>query len=598
MGWLNAISIANRETRQVESDERARETSIRNLHRMRQQDADAQTERERQASAKAAYAQDTPDFLPLDQGSGYGVYNAPATPAAAPQAPAATGGQQAQVQRLREMQMRARNPSAGYTPDQSAAETARLSRAAPARRPSALEANGYDNTRAFEAVGAPQRAAVDRQKQLQRRTELARLNPSRGVTPDQSAAESDRVLRQGTPGLPTGGFDAFKGAIFGQESRNGAVDTSKPNYAGALGKGQILESTFNGLKQQGKIPANFEWRNPEHNAAAAEAYMQEAWQAAGGDPRMAAAYYYGGPKAIAGGKINTYRDLKNPRAPDTNQYADQVLSRMGRGAQPALPAGERPAPTAVAQASPQPAPAGAAPTAAPGLPMQQVAAMPGDVVGGRGTDDGQSMRILRMKMNELRARMPYAKTAEDAQAIRGQMAELAAGAQEIQVRNAAGAALEDNNALTSLARMASAPFAQAAEGFVLVRPDGQGNWKPASQPVDRATLVTHLVSVLTGSGAAAAAEQRKADNEIRKAVVVEQVKGTNAAREASMKHQFNLQEEMQKYDMSADDFLGVETNPNTGQQIVRTKRGMFSIVPGVEVNGMMTNTTMRPIAVQ
>lgn len=123
-------------------------------------------------------------------------------------------------------------------------------------------------------------------------------------------------------------FDKFKSAIFGQESGNGAVDTSKPNYAGALGKGQILRPTFEGLKKQGKIPADYEWTNPAHNEEAAVAYMQEAWSAGGGRPDLAAAYYYGGPKAIKGGQIVSYRDLKNPNAPDTIGYANSVLKRM------------------------------------------------------------------------------------------------------------------------------------------------------------------------------------------------------------------------------------------------------------------------------
>lgn len=124
-------------------------------------------------------------------------------------------------------------------------------------------------------------------------------------------------------------FETFKSAIFGQESGNGAVDTSKPNYAGALGKGQILRPTFEGLKKQGKIPADYEWTNPAHNEEAAVKYMEEAWSAGSGRPDLAAAYYYGGPKAIKGGQIVSYRDTKNPKAPDTIGYAKSVMQRMG-----------------------------------------------------------------------------------------------------------------------------------------------------------------------------------------------------------------------------------------------------------------------------
>jgi hypothetical protein len=129
-------------------------------------------------------------------------------------------------------------------------------------------------------------------------------------------------------------FEKFKQAVFGQESRNGAVPTGKPNYAGALGKGQILEETFEGLRKSGKIPTDYQWANPAHNEEAAVAYMQEAWQAGGQDPRKAAAYYYGGPKAIKGGEIVSYKDKLNPKAPDTIQYADQIANRMGLAGAP------------------------------------------------------------------------------------------------------------------------------------------------------------------------------------------------------------------------------------------------------------------------
>ena len=124
-------------------------------------------------------------------------------------------------------------------------------------------------------------------------------------------------------------FEKFKAAIYGQESGNGSVDTSQPNYAGARGKGQILESTFKGLQRNGKVPADYQWSNPAHNEFAAEAYMKEAWEATGGDPRRAGAYYYGGPKAVANGRIVLFGDKKNPKAPTTVEYADSIAARMG-----------------------------------------------------------------------------------------------------------------------------------------------------------------------------------------------------------------------------------------------------------------------------
>lgn len=614
MSWLNAISTANRETRQVEADNRKREADIRTLHRMRQQDADAAAERTRQSQIKSSAAENLPDFVPMDAGSMYGTA-APAALAApaTPRAPASTPGSftQDQIRRGQQSQLRMRNPATSVVPDQSAAETARLSRYAPPRPQPKLGSSGYDTSAVASAISAamPQRGVADRVARLRRQEELSRLNPSMGSTANQSAAETSRLL--GVPAPSTSGgatFEQFRDAVFGQESGNGAVDTLQPNYAGALGKGQILESTFNGLKAAGKIPADYDWRNPAHNEAGAVAYMQEAWQAAKGDPRMAAAYYYGGPKAIAGGQINTYRDLKNPRAPDTHGYADQVMARIGRTAP--TPSSTSPgvqvhtadntvtATQATAMASTGQVQQTQQPTPAPGLPEPQ-AAVPAEAVGGLGSGDNQSMQILRMQMAELRSRLPYAKDAAEVYALRDAMAKVAAGAQEIQVRNTAARALQDDAALTSLARTASAPFAATPQGFVLVQSDAQGNWRPASRPVDRATLITHLVGVLTGSAAAAAAEGRKNQFDLQKAVTVEQIRGLNALREAAAKHQFNLQLELAKNQLNEQDVLGIETNPMTGQQLVRTKRGVFELVPGADLgDGMRGTTTMRPVTVQ
>lgn len=576
MSWLNAISIANRETRQVEADNRKRETEIRNLQRMRQQDYDAEQERARQAAGKAAAQSDVPDFVGLPTGSMWGQVPTPPAAPPTPQSPGPAPSADAQRKR-QQVQPSERAAVRSYNtqryPDQTSAESARLARQAnPAGANEAMTDTMMRRTNEWKA-----------------RRRLEEANPPQDLSPDVSVGRTHTAA--GAPAPAAGAtFEAFKAAIYGQESLGGKMDTSKPNYAGALGKGQIIEATFNGLKRQGKIPAHFEWRNPAHNEAAAEVYMKEAWDAAGGDPAKAAAYYYAGPKGIAGGQINTYRDLRNDKAPDTHQYAQQVLARMGLApasapaTTPGLPVASA-APAADAQVASAPAPTA---QAAP-------AAVPADVVGGTTQNDTQALRVLQMQHAELRRRLPYARTVEEADAIRDKLATIVAGAQEIQVRNTAMRAMNDDQALTSLAAAAGTPFAATQQGFVLVQPDGQGNWRPASQPVDRMSLITHVMGILTGSLAAQAAEARKSQQKINESVAVEQTKGLNKLRELAAQSQLDMQKELMKYQLTEGDIKGVEFNPVNGQPIVRTTRGIFEVVPGTEVDGMKGPSTLRPV---
>jgi hypothetical protein len=595
MSWLNAVGTANRETRNVEADNRQREEQIRNLQRMRQQDMDAATERDRQARGKADAMQDIPGFVDLPSGGMWGM-NTPAAPQAPATQPTVKPG--IEVNPMKASRYREVNKPAGAAPDQSMAESSRLARQAPPQKPGKLATSGYDAQSIAMAQRAdePSRATANRGAQQRRLSELVRKNPTTDTRRGESPAESARLLRQPVPASPEqgGGFDAFKAAIFGQESRNGRVKTDEPNYAGALGKGQILESTFNGMKAAGKIPAHYDWRNPAHNEAGAVAYMQEAWQAANGDPRKAAAYYYSGPKGIAGGQVNTYRDLKNPNAPDTNGYAQQVLARMGAqppAAAPGLPVQQ---PTQVAQGA-QPIPTDAAAVAPqPQQVAQGAQQVDRGTVAGLSPEDDQALRVLRLQHSELARRLPYAKDIAEAQAIRDKLVTIVSGAQDIQVRNAATQAIDNDQALTSLARAAGVPFTQTPEGFVLVKPDGQGNWRAASPPADRMALITHITGVLTGSLAARAAEDRKAGYKVQESVATEQVKGLNKMRELAATHQMNMQEELFKQGLTEKDVKAIEFNPTTGAAMVRTTRGVFEIVPG-GVGDLAGPSTLRPI---
>lgn len=112
-------------------------------------------------------------------------------------------------------------------------------------------------------------------------------------------------------------------SIYQQESGSGS--NSKTSNRGAVGGMQILPTTFNGVADEG-----WDIKNPLDNARAGIRYALEGLKKGGGDPRLAAAYYYGGPNGLKKAALNeAVFDSKNPNAPSTLQYADQVASRMG-----------------------------------------------------------------------------------------------------------------------------------------------------------------------------------------------------------------------------------------------------------------------------
>lgn len=122
----------------------------------------------------------------------------------------------------------------------------------------------------------------------------------------------------------SGPLAALARSIYQQESGSG-TNTATSN-AGAVGGMQILPATFKGVADAG-------WSidNPVDNARAGIRYLGQMLDAAGGDPRLAAAGYYGGPGAITKAQNGVaVSDPRNPNAPTTLQYADQVVARLGK----------------------------------------------------------------------------------------------------------------------------------------------------------------------------------------------------------------------------------------------------------------------------
>ncbi|MAL01004.1 MAG: hypothetical protein CL536_02470 [Alcaligenaceae bacterium] len=111
-------------------------------------------------------------------------------------------------------------------------------------------------------------------------------------------------------------------SVYQQESSGGKNTTT--SNAGAVGGMQIIPSTF-----QSVADADWDINDPVHNARAGIRYLNQMYEMGGNDPRMAAIGYYGGPGAIEAAREGRARsDPRNPNAPDTFEYADQVTGRL------------------------------------------------------------------------------------------------------------------------------------------------------------------------------------------------------------------------------------------------------------------------------
>ena len=130
----------------------------------------------------------------------------------------------------------------------------------------------------------------------------------------------------------TGQLARIARSIYMQESSGGK--NTKTSNAGAMGGMQIIPSTFNSVADKG-----WDISDPMHNARAGIRYIQELSKFSGGDPALTAVGYYGGPGAIGKAKKGiAVTDPRNPNAPSTLEYGQQVASRIKGTTSLALPA--------------------------------------------------------------------------------------------------------------------------------------------------------------------------------------------------------------------------------------------------------------------
>jgi hypothetical protein len=111
-------------------------------------------------------------------------------------------------------------------------------------------------------------------------------------------------------------------SIYQQESGSGK--NTKTSNAGAVGGMQIIPATFKGV-------ADKDWNinDPTHNARAGIRYVKQLYEQADGDPALTAAGYYGGPGGLEKARRGVaVADPRNPNAPTTLQYGQQVAARL------------------------------------------------------------------------------------------------------------------------------------------------------------------------------------------------------------------------------------------------------------------------------
>ena len=131
--------------------------------------------------------------------------------------------------------------------------------------------------------------------------------------PFDVALEKEGVL--GTP------KEHFIRSLYEQESASGK--NAQTSNAGATGGMQIIPKTFQSVADKG-----WDINNPEHNARAGIRYASQLYDMSKGDEKAAAAGYYGGPNGLIKAQQGVaVRDPRNPTAPNTLQYGEQVADR-------------------------------------------------------------------------------------------------------------------------------------------------------------------------------------------------------------------------------------------------------------------------------
>lgn len=149
----------------------------------------------------------------------------------------------------------------------------------------------------------------------------------------------------------TGALADVARSIYMQESGGGR--NTKTSNAGAMGGMQIIPSTFKSVADKG-----WDINDPLDNARAGIRYLKQLDKQSGGDPVLTAAGYYGGPGGLEKARKGiAVSDPRNPKAPNTLEYGQQVAARLGKPSPvAAVPVTQAPAVTQQDVPVPEPIP--------------------------------------------------------------------------------------------------------------------------------------------------------------------------------------------------------------------------------------------------
>ena len=251
----------------------------------------------------------------------------------------------------------------------------------------------------------------------------------------------------------------------------------------------------------------------------------------------------------------------------------QVLQAILR-AQAPFEGGQGAGPSQTTQA--QPTPGGIISNANAATPAQFT---PAQFFSAREQVDQQT-KMATLRLQQLREMAAVTRDPAELQKLHDQAMGLQAGLYEAQIyRVAAQAGAGNEGALSQLVQMmGGVGVARTAQGYVLVDPaSGRATTAPLRPDELAMKIYGHLSASARAQAAASSKERDKAMYKAQGDMAVESVKNQGLQKLEEMKANQAISEAILKNQLTSGDIMGVETNPVSGQTIVRTKRGVFAV---------------------
>jgi hypothetical protein len=411
--------------------------------------------------------------------------------------------------------------------------------------------------------------------------ELKALNPP-VPTPNESAAETQRLNRVGVPSAPSPLTPEFFARQRMVESANNPNAVSPK---GALGVMQTMPGT---LRDPGFGVAPARNNSPAELQRVGEDYMR-AMLNKFGNMRDALVAYNWGP----GNAERWIAQGANVAAlpAETQGYLQKLM-----GAAPQQTS--QPAPQGAPQAPPQTAAPQAATQSAPEPQLREFFSAAPFVE--------QGLQLARMRFEQVQRLLQVSRDESEMAALNDTAFNLRGQIFEGQLYGlAARAQGGDEQALNQLAQVAQTPYAMTDQGYVMVTIDpNSGQYVPTTKPMrpdDFAHALFQRASTAARQAAAEtsraiATEQAKQGFITQRELMVKAMEGDNKAREILMNAERELQKLVVEQSLKEGDIMGIEFDPVRGTGYVRTKKGVFQIQPAQELRaGLSSAPSLVPV---